>query len=58
MTNNQVLISRIKIQMKANRLARRYLQEQGAGGNSTWQQLAGEYRLLRAELSVAQLPTI
>jgi len=41
--------SRLKTQMKAIRLAGRYLQEQGAGGNSTWQQLMNEQQLLKEE---------
>ena len=46
--NNQKL-RRLKTQMKAIRLAGRYLQEQGAGGNSTWQELMAELQLLKEE---------
>jgi len=42
-------LRRMKVQMKAIRLAGRYLEEQGAGGNSTWQQLMNELRDLKAE---------
>lgn len=42
-------LRRIKVQMKAIRLAGRYLQEQGAGGNSTWQQLMNEMNNLKAD---------
>ena len=42
-------LRRMKVQMKAIRLAGRYLQEQGAGGNSTWQQLMNELNNLKAD---------
>lgn len=42
-------LRRIKTQMKAIRLASRYLQEQGAGGNRTWQKLSNELQLLKKE---------
>lgn len=42
-------LRRLKVQMKAIRLAGRYLQEQGAGGNSTWQQLMNELNNLKAD---------
>ena len=42
-------LRRIRVQIKAIRLAGRFLQEQGAGGNSTWQQLMNELRDLKAD---------
>ena len=42
-------LRRIKTQMKAIRLGSRYLVEQGAGGNSTWQELSREFQLLKEE---------
>ena len=51
-TNAQRLV-RIKVQMKAIRLAGRLLQEQGdmrdAEGNSAWQQLMDELQVLKHE---------
>ena len=44
-----IRLRRLKVQMKAIRLAGRRLQEQGAGGNSTWQQLMNELQLLKGE---------
>ena len=46
---NTTKLRRLKTQMKAIRLAGRYLQEQGAGGNSTWQELMAEQQLLKEE---------
>ena len=48
-TNPASPIGRLKTQMKAIHLASRYLQEQGAGGNSTWQELSNELQRLKAE---------
>ena len=42
-------LRRLKVQMKAIRLGMRYLQDQGASGNSTWQQLANELNNLKAD---------
>jgi hypothetical protein len=42
-------LRRLKVQMKAIRLGMRYLQDQGASGNSTWQQLANELISLKAD---------
>ena len=42
-------LRRLKTQMKAIRLASSYLQEQGAGGNSTWQELSAELQRLKAD---------
>jgi len=42
-------LRRLKTQMKAIRLASRLLEERGAGGNSTWQELSNELQRLKAE---------
>lgn len=50
-TKEKLQMRRIGVQMKAIRLATRYLEQQGASGNSTWQQLANEQSRLRNDLS-------
>ena len=46
---NATKLHRLKTQMKAIRLASRYLVEQGASGNSTWQELMAELQRLKEE---------